>query len=234
MTTRRTTTVAALGGLLTLAGLTLVSAGGATGAPTLHVPDHAVISIDGRGYGHGHGLSQYGAEGAARKGLSAQQIVHFYYPHTDAGKVGGRVRVWISADTDHNTTVVARPGLQVRDLDDGSTTPLPTGGPAGKATRWRLSAGGGASTKVSYLTGTWHTWRTLSGSASAASGSSGRSTSKRCRFMAPLSSTLATNSETTEPRSMRPLSTCRSPASSRAMLSSWSTISVSRSDSEAM
>jgi stage II sporulation protein D len=163
VTTRRTTTIAALGGLLTLAGLTLESAGGATSAPSLHVPDHAVISIDGRGYGHGHGLSQYGAEGAARKGLSAQQIVHFYYPHTDAGKVGGRVRVWISADTDHNTTVVARPGLQVRDLGDGSTTPLPTDGPPSGATRWRLSAGGGASTKVSYLTGTWHTWRTLSG-----------------------------------------------------------------------
>jgi SpoIID/LytB domain protein len=127
------------------------------------VPDRAVITIDGRGYGHGHGLSQYGAEGAARKGLSAQQIVQFYYPHTRAGKLGGRVRVWISADTDHNTTVVARPGLQVRDLDSGTTRTLPTSGPAKGATRWRLSSGGGGSTEVSYLTDAWHAWRTVPG-----------------------------------------------------------------------
>jgi stage II sporulation protein D len=155
------------------AALVTVLACGATtlagAAPTvaatagLQVPNHAVITLDGRGYGHGHGLSQYGAEGAARKGRTAQQIVRFYYPHTKPGTLGGRVRVWISADTDHNTSVVARRGLHVRDLGNGKTRTLPTTGAAAKATQWRMSAGGNGGTKVSYLAGVWHVWRTLSG-----------------------------------------------------------------------
>ncbi|KPJ70441.1 MAG: hypothetical protein AMS14_10690, partial [Planctomycetes bacterium DG_20] len=35
---------------------------------------------DGRGFGHGVGLCQYGAEGKARRGWSAEQILEFYYP----------------------------------------------------------------------------------------------------------------------------------------------------------
>jgi stage II sporulation protein D len=157
-----------LAATLTAASLTLVD-GVATAtskspaAERISVPDHATLTIRGRGYGHGHGMSQYGAEGAARQGLSAQRIVRFYYPHTRAGTVGGSVRVWISADTDHSTTVVARPGLVVRDLAGGAARTVPTTGAPGKATRWRLSGGADGGTKVSYLTDAWHTWRTLAG-----------------------------------------------------------------------
>jgi stage II sporulation protein D len=35
---------------------------------------------DGRGFGHGVGLCQYGAEGKARNGWGAEQILKFYYP----------------------------------------------------------------------------------------------------------------------------------------------------------
>jgi stage II sporulation protein D len=35
---------------------------------------------NGRGYGHGVGLCQYGAEGQARRGILAAQILAFYYP----------------------------------------------------------------------------------------------------------------------------------------------------------
>ena len=77
--------------------------------------------------------------------------MRFYYPHTKAGTSKGPVRVHITADTDDNTTVVARSGLKVRNLDNGSTAALPTKGAAGKASRWRLSAGAGGATKVSYL-----------------------------------------------------------------------------------
>src|SRR5262249_5741750 len=108
--------------------------------------------------------SQYGAEGAARQGLGVQQIMRFYYPHTTAGTFGGQVTVWISGDTDQNTTVVARPGLRVNDLSSRATLAVPTTGKPSKATRWRLSSGRGGATKVSYLTGAWHLWRTLSGS----------------------------------------------------------------------
>lgn len=163
---RRTTTAATLAlsglGLLALS-LPAPAADAATSDPAIRVPTHGALNVAGRGYGHGHGMSQYGAEGAARKGLSGQQIVRFYYPHTTGGHVGGQVKVLISADTDQSTTIVARPGLAVRDLGDGSTTKVPTSGKPAKATRWRMSSGGGGATEVSYLTGSWHVWRTLSG-----------------------------------------------------------------------
>jgi stage II sporulation protein D len=40
------------------------------------------FTIRGAGWGHGWGMSQYGAYGAARKGLSWKQILAFYYPGT--------------------------------------------------------------------------------------------------------------------------------------------------------
>jgi hypothetical protein len=46
-------------------------------------PADAVFVVHGRGSGHGHGMSQWGAYGAAKVAhLSANQILHFYYPHT--------------------------------------------------------------------------------------------------------------------------------------------------------
>jgi stage II sporulation protein D len=159
-----------LAGTLTAASLTLVGGVSATAATRpqrvterISVPDHATLTIRGRGWGHGRGMSQYGAEGAAREGLTAQRIVRFYYPHTQVGTIGGNVRVWLEADTDHNTTVVARAGLEVRDLAGGAARKVPTTGEAGKASQWRLSNSTGGRTKVSYRTSAWHTWRTLKG-----------------------------------------------------------------------
>ena len=42
---------------------------------------------DGRGFGHGVGLCQWGAEGKAEKGWKAQQILAFYYPGAGLMKV---------------------------------------------------------------------------------------------------------------------------------------------------
>ncbi len=39
-----------------------------------------IVFENGRGFGHGVGLCQYGAEAKARAGKSAEQIVLFYYP----------------------------------------------------------------------------------------------------------------------------------------------------------
>jgi stage II sporulation protein D len=36
--------------------------------------------LSGRGWGHGVGMCQYGAEGMAREGGSAEQILSYYYP----------------------------------------------------------------------------------------------------------------------------------------------------------
>jgi stage II sporulation protein D len=44
-----------------------------------------VFLLDGRGWGHGVGMSQWGAEGYARHGLGYRQILAHYYPHTHVG-----------------------------------------------------------------------------------------------------------------------------------------------------
>jgi SpoIID/LytB domain protein len=126
----------------------------------------STIEVDGHGYGHGRGMSQYGSEGAARAGLTSAQIMDFYYPGTTPGQAGGQVKVWITADRDRVLTVVARPGLKVRDLATKKKWTLPDKG----ATKWRLSAGGGTKSVVSFYKQRWVKWRTLKGEAELAAG----------------------------------------------------------------
>jgi stage II sporulation protein D len=58
--------------LIVLAALALPVAAGAG----------TVFLLDGRGWGHGVGLSQWGAEGYARHGYPYDSILAHYYPHT--------------------------------------------------------------------------------------------------------------------------------------------------------
>lgn len=45
--------------------------------------------FEGRGFGHGVGLSQWGAHGQAQEGRSAQEILAFYYPGTEISRLEG-------------------------------------------------------------------------------------------------------------------------------------------------
>lgn len=45
--------------------------------------DDEGVTLQVRGYGHGVGMSQYGADGMARRGASARDILAHYYPQTD-------------------------------------------------------------------------------------------------------------------------------------------------------
>ncbi len=45
--------------------------------------DHRVFILPGRGFGHGVGMSQWGARRAAQEGLSADQILTYYYSGVD-------------------------------------------------------------------------------------------------------------------------------------------------------
>src|SRR5579859_1582723 len=56
-----------------------------------------VFLLDGRGWGHGVGLSQWGAEGYARHGYDYRRILAHYYPHTVVAVVHPRpVRVLLA------------------------------------------------------------------------------------------------------------------------------------------
>lgn len=125
------------------------------------VPASAWITVLGHGYGHGHGMSQYGAEGAARRGLSAREILAFYYPGTAVGRAGGTIAVLVSADTTDDLVVRTRPGLKVRALESGEVWTLPDVG----ASAWRVQVLPDGSTAVAYRTDRWRRWRLVAGEA---------------------------------------------------------------------
>lgn len=106
------------------------------GAEVYPRPADGVYDITGGGYGHGVGMSQYGAQGAALKGLTHDQILAFYYPGTQLVQGGlTTIRVGITVDSDGVLAVSARAGLSV--TIQGATSALPTG-----RTQWRVRATG--------------------------------------------------------------------------------------------
>jgi len=120
-------------------------------AETVGLPTGSV-TVHLRGNGHGHGMSQYGARGAAIAGLSAADIVAFYYPGTSLVALGAStVRVLVSG-AGSTTVVGASPGLRVT----GVSTVLPTSG----VSRYRLIAAGVGLTLQRLVGATWSTVRT--------------------------------------------------------------------------
>ena len=80
-------------------------------------PKSGSFTIRGAGFGHGWEMSQYGAYGAARKGLAWTQILAFYYRGTQLKTVpsGTKIKVWITSDNDNSLQVLPVPGLTVSD-----------------------------------------------------------------------------------------------------------------------
>ena len=112
--------------------------GPAHAAETTPRPADGVLQIEGRGFGHGRGMSQWGAYGAASAGLTWQQILAFYYPGTTIKDTGdSSIRVWISRDDDGVVEVEPATGLSV--ATGSTTTVLPTGS---QYDRWRILRGG--------------------------------------------------------------------------------------------
>ena len=75
----------------------------------------ALLVFTGHGWGHGVGMSQYGAYGYAQHGATYDQIVAHYYPGTTLGPApAGSIRVLL-ADRKKKVTIVAEAGFTVRD-----------------------------------------------------------------------------------------------------------------------
>lgn len=154
----RTTLAAVAAGL----ALPLVGVGGAAaaGPESWDVTSAASLVVHGRGYGHGHGLSQYGAEGAARAGLGYRDIVAHYYEGTEWGTAGGRVKVNITADTTDDVVVRSHPRLVVKSLARRKTWSLPSR----DAARWRLKADRAGATVVQWRAPRgWKRWKSFRG-----------------------------------------------------------------------
>jgi SpoIID/LytB domain protein len=148
---------AALATAAALVAVPLLAAPAQAGtAERFRVPADGTFTVLGHGYGHGHGMSQYGAQGAARQGLSAAQILDFYYPGTTVATKVQSIRVLITADSTRDTNVLAEPGMTLRDLGSRTTWTLPD---IDGVRRWRLNVDRNGDTVVGYRTGRWHRYR---------------------------------------------------------------------------
>jgi stage II sporulation protein D len=134
----------------TIASLTLAGPAAHAETVTLGANDKIVVTL--RGNGHGHGLSQYGARGAAIKGLSYASIVRFYYPGTTLTTLPrSMIRVQLG-NTGTTTTVAAQSGMTVT----GVSGALPTTG----VSRYRLVADAGKGIALQQLrSATGSVWR---------------------------------------------------------------------------
>lgn len=114
----------------------LLAVGGASARPIGFTPPALKgtprFLISGHGWGHGVGMSQYGAQGYAQKSFTYDQILAHYYPGTELGTAPvNRVRVLLA-----NTPSVTISSLGDVKMKDGvgTTTTLP-------AASWTLGTG---------------------------------------------------------------------------------------------
>jgi stage II sporulation protein D len=149
------------------AGATPASA--ATRDAAAAVPASRVLSVTGHGWGHGRGMSQNGAYGAAAKfGRTSAQILDFYYAGTRATRLPDRalrVQLRTQEAAGGSTAVdVENPGqLTVRDEASAATYVVNRTTSA----RWRVQPTS-AGLRVLYLATTpkgaaWTAWRKFPG-----------------------------------------------------------------------
>lgn len=136
-------------------------------ATTLHLPAAVAagpssVTLTGSGYGHGKGMSQYGAQGRAGAGHTYRQILGFYYPGTAVGSARGSLRVLITADTGSSVVVGHRSALTVRSLESGRVWNLTKS----NARRWRITpVPGNRNSRLWVHAGRWRAVRDIAGQA---------------------------------------------------------------------
>jgi stage II sporulation protein D len=78
-----------------------------------------VLHLEGRGFGHGVGLSQWGAKYAADAGAGVEQILGTFYPGTSLGQATGTVRVGVLTAPGGEAIVQLPQGGEVRSPREG-------------------------------------------------------------------------------------------------------------------
>jgi SpoIID/LytB domain protein len=105
--------------------------GAASAAETYPRPGSGAWEVQGRGWGHGIGLSQWGAQGAAEQGVGYRRILDFYYPGTTVGSVANsplNVRLMAHQDTSSVTLWAPRGATRLQVSGPGDTTRTYAGG----------------------------------------------------------------------------------------------------------
>src|SRR5437016_6310720 len=79
-----------------------------------------IVTLDGRGFGHGVGLSQWGAKYMADAGASAADILATFYPGTTLASAGDpEVRVAVFNAPEGRATFSFPTGGDIRSAPDG-------------------------------------------------------------------------------------------------------------------
>ena len=153
MRPKRHQTLAGMLGAAALAPVLLVS-GCTPATPTVtnvyNRPASGVFTVTGHGWGHGHGMSQWGAQGAAALGVPSSTIVSTYYPGTQATVMPNTaIRVKLTATNSYDLAVLPATGLTVTDGAGhrmGLTAP---------ASMWRVIADYAGQHLQRYVNGAW-------------------------------------------------------------------------------
>lgn len=148
--------------LLALA-LTVPVTGGVAAAERPERRGPATVTFTGTGWGHGVGLSQYGARNRANDGQTYRQILQAYYPGTRWGRTGGVVRVRLDADTSKDVQVLAMRGLRLQQVGKAGKRRLPAEVRGKQVQRWRIVPVADRSKVQWRARGAWRTWKTLRG-----------------------------------------------------------------------
>jgi stage II sporulation protein D len=128
----------------------------------------STVTVSGKGNGHGYGMSQYGAYGAAKAGLTAAQITGFYYPGTALTQQGDPlIRVALTALDGGVPNLIPLPGSSVvgslQVSGDGKVVPLPA------AAKWRAIPGTGVINVQKPVGAVWGTYTSFKGAATFSS-----------------------------------------------------------------
>lgn len=114
-------------------GATVVFLHRISGSPDvdIHTDPPKSFTISGAGYGHGVGMSQYGAQAMALEDYSASDILQYYYSGTSVSTVDAndyiRVEVFGSGDDDRNKVdLIARGDWRLQFYNEGTATPFAT------------------------------------------------------------------------------------------------------------
>lgn len=152
--------------LMASAALALPLVTAAAGPATASLGD---LHLVGQGYGHGIGMSQYGAKGRAEAGQAYAAILAAYYPGTTAVVADDTapITVWIkNVTTTNETWVLAEPGMTLTASDPtAGTSAAPVAVPATVThwsgvqvtpTAWRLRLESQTFRLEGYYQGTWY------------------------------------------------------------------------------
>ena len=117
-------------------------------------PADGVFKLEGHGWGHGRGLNQWGAQGAARSGVGYVDIVETYYPGTAMATMpDAPIRALLEYDDEVDVQVRTVAGIAARDLASGVRYPLSTA-----PTRWRISVDAGGLHLEHFSSAAWRRW----------------------------------------------------------------------------